>query len=141
MKKRAIVLFFAMILIVSSVTVYAEEAVPYSDTHFHSYGVTLSTTDLGYLNIVFSIQAKQTAQIIGAQVFDIQQKINGEWVTIVYDALGYLKEDSVSCTFSKNYTGAVIGEKYRIYAPLYIKKYDGSERLIYYTSQSYTLGR
>lgn len=141
MKKRMILFSLIMVLLMSSLTVSAEAITPYSDTHFHAYEIALSTTDLGYLNIVFSIQAKQTAAIIGLQDFDIQQKIDGEWVTIESDVEGYLKEDSVSCTFSKNYTGAVIGEKYRIYAPLYIKKYDGTSRTIYYTSQSYTLGR
>ena len=141
MTKRAMLLILTMILMIMPLTVYAEDGVPFSDTHFHSYEITLGTTDQGYLHIVFSIQAKQTAEIIGVPVFDIQQKIDGEWVTIESSLEGYLKSDSVSCTFSKNYTGAVIGEKYRIYAPLYIKKYDGTSRMIYYTSQSYTLGR
>jgi len=141
MRKKIISLLLMITLLTCSMVTYAEEAVPFSDTHFHSYSIALSTTDLGYLNIVFSIQAKQTAAIIGVPDFDIQQKIDGEWVTIESDVEGYQKLDSVSCTFSKNYTGAVIGEKYRIYAPLYIQKYDGTSRMIYYTSQSYTLGR
>lgn len=139
MKKRVMLLFLVTMLLVMPLTVSAEDAAPFSDTHFHGYGITLSKTPQGYLNIIFTIQAKQTAAIIGVQTFDIQQKIDGEWVTIVSHAEGYLKEDSVSCTFSKNYTGAVSGGKYRIYAPLYIKKYDGTSRTIYYTSQSYTL--
>lgn len=139
MRKKLISVFLIIALLCCTVITHAEEAMPFSDTHFHSYSIALSKTSQGYLNIVFSVQAKQTAAIIGVQVFDIQQKIDGEWVTIVDDAMGYLKSDSVSCTFSKNYTGAVSGGKYRIYAPLYIKKYDGSERMIYYTSQSYTL--
>lgn len=141
MKKRVVLFLLIMILMLSSLTVSADEAAPCADTHFHTYEIALSTTDLGYLHIVFSIQANQTAEIIGVQVYDIQQKIDGEWVTIESDLPGYLKSDSVSCTFSKNYTEAEIGEKYRIYAPLYIKKYDGTDRMIYYTSQSYTLGR
>lgn len=139
MKKNAMLLFLVTMLLVSPLAVNAEEAAPFSDTHFHAYGISLGQTPQGYLHIVFSVQAKQTAEIIGVQTFDIQQKIDGEWVTIVDDAKGYLKSDSVSCTFSKNYTGAVSGGKYRIYAPLYIKKYDGTDRIIYYTSQSYTL--
>lgn len=139
MKKRAMLLFLVMLLLVTPLTVSAEDASMFSDTHFQGYGITLSKTPQGYLHIVFNVQAKQTAEIIGVQTFDIQQKIDGEWVTIVDDAKGYLKSDSVSCTFSKNYTGAVSGGKYRIYAPLYIKKYDGTDRIIYYTSQSYTL--
>lgn len=139
MKKRVTLLFLAMVLLMVPLVVSAEGITPYSDTHFHTYEIALSKTSQGYLNIVFSVQAKQTASIIGVPDFDIQQKIDGEWVTIVSDAKGYLKENSVSCTFSKNYTGAVSGGKYRIYAPLYIKKYDGTDRMIYYTSQSYTL--
>ncbi len=139
--RTALILILTVIIACTgSSTAFADEtAVPYSDSHFHSYGIALSTTPRGYLHIVFSVKAKETSAIVGVPIYDIQQQIDGSWVTIADDLDGYMNSDSVSCTFSKNYTGAVSGCRYRVYAKLYIKKYDGSVRTIDFWSQSYTI--
>ena len=137
--KRIASFVLMMVMICSACTVYAEEAQPYSDTHFQSYGISLNTIPSGGMHIIFTVRAKETAEIVGVPTYDILQKIDGEWVTVVDHLIGYWKNDAVSCVFSKNYLDAESGEKYRIRAQMYIKKYDGTSRTIDYYSQSYTL--
>lgn len=137
--KRIASFVLMMVMICSACTVYAEEAQPYSDTHFQSYGISLNTIPSGGMHIIFTVRAKETAQIIGVPYYDVLQKIDGEWVTIAENLVGYQKVDSVSCVFSRNYLEAESGERYRVRAQMYIKKYDGTYRTIDYYSQSYTL--
>ena len=137
--KRILSVILLLTMLCSAGVATAEAAQPYSDTHFQSYGIAMGTIPSGGLHIVFTVNAKETAQIIGVPYYNVLQKIDGEWVTIAENLVGYQKVDSVSCVFSRNYLEAESGERYRVRAQMYIKKYDGTYRTIDYYSQSYTL--
>lgn len=142
MNRRVIGILLSLLIILSvGYSVADSEMVqPRADTHFQGYGVTMSTTDDGRLNVVITVDAVETSAILGVPTFDIQQKISGIWTTVSDGNAGEMKTDTVTCTFSRNFGGVVDGEKYRVIATMYCKKYDGSYRSLELTSQSYTLG-
>ena len=131
-----ILIIFSLIFSIAN----ADTIQPRADTHFQGYGVTFGTTESGNLRVTITVTAVETSAILGVPTFDIQQKISGIWTTVSDGNTGVQKTDTVTCTFSRIFGGVVEGEKYRVIATMYCKKYDGSARSLEFTSQSYTLG-
>lgn len=136
--KRIVAFALIMMLSMAYCAAVAEESVGAGDTKsdpfFHSYTITLSEDPGDAIHMTFSVDAKQTSDILGVNYYRVYRKIDGEWVyQNTYS--GSLKSDTAGYTFSKRYYG-VNGGTYRVKATFYCKKYDGSSRSVTMTSSS-----
>lgn len=108
-----------------------------SDPIIQSVGISLSKSGTK-ITATFSLTAKETASIIGAPSYDVQQYVDGAWTTVADSLTGEQTTNRVTYSFSKTYTG-VAGGKYRFKAKFYCKLPDGSSQSATYTSTSVTL--
>ena len=84
-------LFMSVSCMATSVTDDAIDTQPTrSDAFFNSYSITLGKLNSTAFRISFNVTARETADVLGCSTYDIQQKIDGSWVTIEDDVVGSL---------------------------------------------------
>lgn len=136
--------FFALLLVISilfcstvAFAVVPETDEPQASNYFSSYGMTLSATGSGCLNLTFSCSAVGIADQLGVANYVVQKKNSaGEWVDVTGGLSGSIKTNTTSHSFAKTFHG-VAGETYRVKCTFICVKGGGSETK-YYTSQKKT---
>ena len=141
---KAMKKFFALLLAISMLfcSTVAFAAVPDTDNpqasnYFQSYGMTLSATGSGCLNLTFSCSAVGIADQLGVSYYWVQKKnSSGNWEDVTGFLSGSTKANTTSLSFAKTFHG-VAGETYRVKCIFTCTKSGGTETKSY-TSQKKT---
>lgn len=111
--KKFIAIVCAIIFTTLSCTALAVDA--RASQYFHSYSISITPTSGGRLSVRFSTTAVKTSSTLGVSSFQLQKKVNGEYIDVGDAQSGSVGNDVVEFTFTRSCQG-IPGELYRVEA-------------------------
>lgn len=129
--KRIAAYFLVACLMLVGVSAFSEEAVvtefsfmeegaasggivPFANPVFASYGVGFGTPGGGRLNITFTVNANQTARVLGATSYDVYENAGSGFVLAASNLPGSTTTNSITHSFTRGYAGTS-GYQYYVY--------------------------
>lgn len=113
MKRIVTLILVVMMMLCFGSIAFADNDNSRASNYFSSYGITVTPTGSGKVNITFSCSAVGTASQLGVSTYAVQRYDNGSWTAVTGWLNGSYSYGSSSHSFAKTFNG-VKGEKYRV---------------------------
>lgn len=131
--KKLVFLLLAVFMLSLSFTALAEEGiVPYASEYFDSYSIAITPKDGARLNVRFSTTAVEESYSLGVSTFQLQKKVDGEFVDVGEEQSGSIGYGVVEHTFTRSCQG-VAGTVYRVKATFVCGNSKGFKSQTYYS--------